>query len=56
MDYAGHVFLFAGEEPMRRFCQWPKRFLCEEPRINAPGGDLEQPSICVEVYIWDSLC
>ncbi|CAE7938253.1 ML3, partial [Symbiodinium sp. KB8] len=24
-------------EQMRRFCQWPKRFLTEAPRINAPG-------------------
>jgi len=37
VDFAGYVFLCAGEEQMRRFCQWPKRFLTEAPRINAPG-------------------
>ncbi|CAE7321235.1 Psmd10 [Symbiodinium natans] len=37
VDYSGYVFLCAGEEQMRRFCQWPKRFLIEAPRINAPG-------------------
>ncbi|CAJ1453550.1 unnamed protein product, partial [Effrenium voratum] len=37
VDYAGYVFLFAGEEQMRRFCQWPKRYLTDLPRINVPG-------------------
>eukprot|EP00434_Breviolum_minutum_P006768 symbB.v1.2.005972.t1/scaffold344.1/size224651/14 len=37
VDYAGYVFLFASEEKLQRFRQWPKRFLTEMPCINAPG-------------------
>jgi len=40
VDYAGYCFLFADAVQQRRFCNWPKFFLEDAPRINAPGMNL----------------
>jgi adenylate kinase family enzyme/YHS domain-containing protein len=35
VDYAGRVYLFAGEVQMRKFCTDPKLFLAKPPRIDS---------------------
>lgn len=40
VEYAGYVFLLADVSKQRRFCNWPKNFLADPPRINAPGMHL----------------
>eukprot|EP00928_Gymnodinium_smaydae_P021250 TRINITY_DN18276_c0_g3_i1.p1 TRINITY_DN18276_c0_g3~~TRINITY_DN18276_c0_g3_i1.p1 ORF type:complete len:2412 (-),score=485.57 TRINITY_DN18276_c0_g3_i1:104-7339(-) len=37
VNYAGRVFMLSGEQEMRKFCTWPKRYLANSPRINAPS-------------------
>lgn len=37
VDFGGRVLLFAGEQQMRQFCAWPRRYLADAPRINGEG-------------------
>eukprot|EP00927_Polykrikos_kofoidii_P038138 TRINITY_DN32418_c0_g1_i1.p1 TRINITY_DN32418_c0_g1~~TRINITY_DN32418_c0_g1_i1.p1 ORF type:complete len:2262 (+),score=447.00 TRINITY_DN32418_c0_g1_i1:103-6888(+) len=37
VEFMGRVFLFADLEKQRRFRAWPKLYLKDPPRINAPG-------------------
>ncbi|CAK0863573.1 unnamed protein product [Prorocentrum cordatum] len=39
-EYAGYAFCFSSAAAQRRFCAWPKLFLTDAPRINAPGMHL----------------